>query len=276
MDRRHSGMTLVELLVVMAIVALLAGITFASVKNLTSSHEQFKCLSQLRMIHTALGMYQADELGYPPFDLDEAQRFAEETPTLDAYNVPTWSGGEPAHRTGLWILAATGHLHSVTALHCPSCYEVQAQDTSGNDVDIDDSAGGHNIRSYRDWYDSWYYCSYQNYDREAASWQYMPLRDPTVTSGPGYRRQLWDARLAVPDPVTGDASCPGLQRYSPSGDAILLWCPHHRVDNTSENRRERTLVLFKNGSVEVKDRFVDWVVAGNPAWLFPRNEADWW
>jgi len=153
---------------------------------------------------------------------------------------------------------------------------VQAQDTSGNDVDIDDSAGGHNIRSYRDWYDSWYYCSYQNYDREAASWQYMPLRDPTVTSGPGYRRQLWDARLAVPDPVTGDASCPGLQRYSPSGDAILLWCPHHRVDNTSENRRERTLVLFKNGSVEVKDRFVDWVVAGNPAWLFPRNEADWW
>lgn len=272
---------MIELMVVLLIVALLSGILLSGVQNARRDHRQFQCMSNLRMIHTGLSMYRLDWLGYPPFDLNEAQQYATETPTLapdaaTSQNIPTWSSGTPAHPTGLWILAAvTGNIDSPHNLHCPEGYDLYSEDGSGP-VLIAESAGTGETRVYESWFGSWFFNSYQNYDPDAQAWQYQPLRDTAVVAGPDYRRQLWDARL---DWITagGDAICAGLQRYGPSGDAIMAWCPHHRKDNTDENRLERTLVLFADGNVEVKDRFVDWAaVPANEAWTFPRSDPNWW
>jgi len=242
-------------------------------------------MTNLRMTHHALSMYQVDWLGYPPFDVDEAQRHAGGVPVLSPapaiqQNIPMWdtngdgTGDLAAHPTGLWILSEVTHnLNSPKDFHCPEAYEVYSHD--GTNPVLKSDVDGTKIRVYDGWYQSWFYCSYQNYDPDGNSWEYLPVRDRTVTSGPDYRRQLWDARLSAPMPG-GDMGCSGLQRYQPSGETVVTWCPHHREENRDENRLENSLVLFADGSVEIKQRFVDWVAAGNPAWTFPRNDPNWW
>jgi len=64
--RRLKGFTLIELLVVVAIIALLISILLPSLSNAKKQAAAAACMSNLKQVTFALGMYRQDERGYLP------------------------------------------------------------------------------------------------------------------------------------------------------------------------------------------------------------------
>jgi prepilin-type N-terminal cleavage/methylation domain-containing protein/prepilin-type processing-associated H-X9-DG protein len=65
---RHcpGGFTLIEILVVVAIIAVLAAIAFPVASRAVESAQASKCLSNLRQMHTAVASYMQDNNGHLP------------------------------------------------------------------------------------------------------------------------------------------------------------------------------------------------------------------
>lgn len=63
---RRRGFALIELLVVLAIIAILAGLLFPIFAKARAQGRQTQCLSQLRQIGLAIQMYQQDFEELPP------------------------------------------------------------------------------------------------------------------------------------------------------------------------------------------------------------------
>ena len=61
--RSHSGFTLVELLVVILIIIVLAGILYPTVAKMRASADRSKCITKLRGWGVAMGSYAADHDG---------------------------------------------------------------------------------------------------------------------------------------------------------------------------------------------------------------------
>ena len=64
--KKSKGFTLVELLIVVVIIGILAGVMMLSVGSITDKAEAVKILSDLRAIRSASIMYYVDEGTYPP------------------------------------------------------------------------------------------------------------------------------------------------------------------------------------------------------------------
>ncbi len=62
----ERGFTLIELMIVVAIIAILAGILIPNFVNARSQAQSAACESNLRAIATALELYYADNQIYPP------------------------------------------------------------------------------------------------------------------------------------------------------------------------------------------------------------------
>ncbi|MGC8991846.1 MAG: DUF1559 domain-containing protein, partial [Verrucomicrobiia bacterium] len=72
--RRHA-FTLVELLVVLAVVSILAALTFPAVANAKQQGKRAGCLNNLRQIGLAACMYADENDSYPPAWTDSATRW---------------------------------------------------------------------------------------------------------------------------------------------------------------------------------------------------------
>jgi prepilin-type N-terminal cleavage/methylation domain-containing protein/prepilin-type processing-associated H-X9-DG protein len=59
--RRHSGFTLIELMVVIAIVAILAGLLFSALVRANGKAQAIFCLNNLKQLQTAWFMYMSDQ-----------------------------------------------------------------------------------------------------------------------------------------------------------------------------------------------------------------------
>src|SRR5688572_23328528 len=70
--RSGLGFTLIELLVTIAIIAILASLLFGVVARGKRSALSAKCKSNLRQVHLAMSMYDADHGIYPRGWLDQA------------------------------------------------------------------------------------------------------------------------------------------------------------------------------------------------------------
>lgn len=65
-DKPQSGFSLIELLVVLAVIALLAALLFPVFASARERGRQTVCLSNLRQIGQALALYQSDYNGHAP------------------------------------------------------------------------------------------------------------------------------------------------------------------------------------------------------------------
>jgi prepilin-type N-terminal cleavage/methylation domain-containing protein/prepilin-type processing-associated H-X9-DG protein len=104
----RKGFTLVEILVVLVIILVLAGILFPVFATAKKKANQTKCMSQLRQISMAIQMYSGDHDDMPP---------------MGGYEVltPEQAGTTPKIRVH-WqdVLTQRGYLGSWETLICPS------------------------------------------------------------------------------------------------------------------------------------------------------------
>ena len=103
--RGDHGFTLVELLVVIALIAILAALLLPALAKAKASAQSAACKSNLRQLGMALNMYAQDNKKYPgPIIEDDSgifaiQGFSGWTEALDAY-VPGLATDGPADVTG--------------------------------------------------------------------------------------------------------------------------------------------------------------------------------
>lgn len=91
--RRHRGFTLVEVLVVLAIISVLVGIGIPVSRSVAAKSRQSVCLGNLRGIGTALQTYLQDNNDkMPDLETARASKF-EEKPVLEVLLLP-YTGSE--------------------------------------------------------------------------------------------------------------------------------------------------------------------------------------
>lgn len=230
---RRSAFTLVELMVVIAIAAVVSGITLGGYRSVADGNQRVSCQTNLRQIYGALQLYGKDNEGfYPPYD-------------------PTNSlGGNKG--IGLWALyarpsndtidkvaelddpmavrdPATGvvtpipdhkqpfalYVKNRRQLHCPADVDndyFYTDETTKNVIDMN-------------------YLSYQGQD--GTEYTYQPWRGVTDSTVWNVERQLLRFETA---PLR-------LKGTRPASDAVITWCRWHR------NVRDVDNVLFASGVV---------------------------
>jgi len=240
MKNNKSAFTLVELMVVLAIVALLSALIFGAISSIKEGNKRGSCQSNLNQIYAAMRLYAQDNDGQFPY--------------LNAASPPPATG--VAGGVGLWALyvyapksstepyglpyapsdsdptkaaVLSGYLKSPRSFHCPS----DNQDTH-LDVEFADANGRHLNPNY---------LSYQGQDPNTAV---SPLQ-PTYSTfrGTGIKRQLGDYDNPTPSPYVKRAP----------DQTVVNWCHFHRsVDATTGAVASpgKTLdnVLFLDGSVQ--------------------------
>ncbi|GAB4117770.1 MAG: hypothetical protein Fur0036_01380 [Fimbriimonadaceae bacterium] len=75
MTARRQGFTIIELLVVVAIVAILAALIFPAIARAKASAKQTGCLSNMKQIGTAFALYMADEGDLFPYGVDAIDKW---------------------------------------------------------------------------------------------------------------------------------------------------------------------------------------------------------
>ncbi len=66
MHRRHSGFTLIELMIVVAIIAIVLSIAIPSLQNSRISAAEAAAVGELRSLHTEVGLYRTRFGDWPP------------------------------------------------------------------------------------------------------------------------------------------------------------------------------------------------------------------
>lgn len=106
MKRNNMAFTLVELLVVVAIIALLAALLLPALNRAKQTTYNIRCVNNVRTLHVALMLYVDDTSGFFP--------------------VANPAGGTPSYDYGGWIQqlapyvhVATNNIPTTSAFYCP-------------------------------------------------------------------------------------------------------------------------------------------------------------
>jgi prepilin-type N-terminal cleavage/methylation domain-containing protein len=252
-NRRRSGFTLIELMVVLAIAGVVTSITIGGYREMTDGNKRTTCQTNLRQIYQGLRLYANDQNGlYPPYDPRTTPQKGIGLWALYAYpKDPPFThemvdvGNKPVAR----------YIRNPKVFHCPA----DNQDTANNlYADITKT------RLNPD------YLSYQLIDDNdtAEDTDDIPTYLPGRIETPAAPYEAWKRQLLVGLPdgtlekdINKDPIKDGFPDHVPGAlpqdDTIVTWCLHHR------NVRDRDNVLFYDGSVQLLPREQDDALKAN-------------
>ncbi|MBC8101321.1 MAG: type II secretion system protein [Cytophagales bacterium] len=260
---RRAAFTLVELLTVIAIIAILSAFLFPAFARVRESARQATCISNLKEIYTSVRQYELDKRRYPEYLLG---------PALDADGLPTTGAAVNLNQVSQWLADAPtadatdplmrakdayknalypAYIKSLSTYHCPN--NADNDDPTNNSTwqvtklnPADPKGVGAtpvlNVGLYR-------YDSYDASPKVLANNKFDTSADPATIR---YSR-LWLN-------VLGDPAAPGYQATftsptyrnqlfwkEPSADAYITMCPYHSEVSG------KAIVLFLSGTAKVID-----------------------
>lgn len=219
--RSRNGFSLVELLTVIAIIAILAAIIFPVMSAVKNNAKRVQCITNMHDIALALSMFKNDNRRYPE--------------TLGGYVQYDTSGGAviPMERTKsdpLHLSLYPEYIKSVRGFHCPLS---SSTDTSA--VTTLPVGGGFEYYGY-DSYDV-YTPNPGAYSATLLDLRYTVLWAPTQNDVTVYDGGTTDEEIALDYKRQ-------LRFRQPSDDTVVTWCSFHKRAGDS---RSMVPVLFLDG-----------------------------
>ena len=260
-NNRSRGFTLIELMIVIAIAAILSAIILGGLFQITASNRRSGCQVNMSQIYNALRMYANDYDGsYPYYNdtntgtipvgannggvngltvdtaglwklytnvvPDDLTIVGSQDPTFKLYTTTSSVVGSPKKFVG-------NYLRNIDNLHCP------------NDVNSANAIiAGTNPQQFNP-----AYLSYQTLDTGV---EIYPAPPNSLTPVPTYQSQRtnditdtanWNRQLLHFDGVNQ------VLEKRPPADTVILWCKWHR---TGLGGRNGDIVLFADGSVKTR------------------------
>ncbi|MBV8152350.1 MAG: prepilin-type N-terminal cleavage/methylation domain-containing protein [Candidatus Eremiobacteraeota bacterium] len=137
---REAGFTLIELMIVVAIIAILAGILIPNFINARAQAMTAACESNLRSIATAAELYYADQQVYPGSGNVSATLFSSANGTIYLNNVPTDPAATTPGAPYTFTNTTTGGVAGYT-IECPGTHanstlaKLQGYTTTAKSID---------------------------------------------------------------------------------------------------------------------------------------------
>jgi len=231
----RKGFSLVELLTVIAIIAILASIIFPVMSMVNQKARMNKCITQLHQIGLGVQMFKQDNRRYPDILATSVQK------DTGGNVIPFDRTGADKNLMGLW----PEYVRSSKLFHCPSSKYI---DTSA--VEQDPASG------------IWFY-PYDSYDfvimkagdvrrHYTRSWVVLP----SGTTDPAGPVQNY---IADRPPLTGDAAADyerQLKFRTPPDNTVITWCSSHEsISGSGTGGRAtqfggRAPILYLDGHVD--------------------------
>jgi prepilin-type N-terminal cleavage/methylation domain-containing protein len=216
----RRGFTMVELLTVIAIIAILAGILFPVFATVRKNVHKATCSSNLHSIAVALKLYKDDHGAYPE--------------ALDGFYTAGTGGGQSTEVTFLW----PQYVKEKQIFRCPlSPYKIDSDKSPPQALN---PIQGDRFRQYP----NRAYPVWDSYDG-----QFEPGNLPSAPYVVKYLRHWSGAN-------TGYGDNPRQLLYkNPPEDTVVTWCTYHRDWDRSGNQAQPQtgsidLVLFLDGHVK--------------------------
>lgn len=215
--RSKSGFSLIELLTVIAIIAILAGIIFPVMTTVKKKSNLTKCMANLHDVGMAMKLYQQDNRKYPGAIAGHVQTPGGTVTPLDQLK-------NDGSNDGLY----PEYIKSVNAFHCP----LSSIKSMTATVDV-------NGTKY------YAYSSYDIYSTAIDSTGETTGAPADVRYNPNWAPDMSFVSLYnVPAGATDANDFKRQLRFrNPSGDTVVTWCSFHSAGKTTE----MLPVLFLDG-----------------------------
>jgi prepilin-type N-terminal cleavage/methylation domain-containing protein len=229
MRTSNRGFSLVELLTVIAIIAILAAVIFPVMGVVKARARENNCMSNLHQIGTAVAMFKTDNRKYPlalvgavydggsdAVDFTSAKSsdylFSEYVPSFKAFHCPSSNISDT--KTAVEVRQRAYSASPTIKVYVYNSYEVYVN-----------SAGAYDRHYYTDW------ASEETGTADTAVGRLDPNEAPddTTKQQADYERQL--------------------KFRNPPADTVITWCSYHET-GSSASLSGSAIVLFLDGSTE--------------------------
>lgn len=251
---RAGGFTLIELMVVLAIMAIVTALTVGTFRSLTDNNQRTGCAANLSQVYQGLRLYMADEAGQAPL-YDPSKGITNAERNIGLWNL--WTFPEPGKEYKIADIGAAPvgrYLRSTHVLHCPSDSEPGAEVRQNVElfVDADKKQYNPDYLSYQMFATSGPDNIYSSSDKasqiipgDRQFQTYLPERMPTLPASPTPADKLKFMRQLRQVDQSSTKTPPDPYKRPALDNTIVTWCRHHRYARDYDN------VLFMDGSVQL-------------------------